>query len=86
MNLTYKNILFSLLFIALQGCAQVKQQPIPRVDQMPDKPAHFEIIDYGELARNFDRTVYDFNAQEPFWPLVWIKFTSVGSMPYFLNA
>jgi hypothetical protein len=59
----------------LSGCilpAQVKQQPIPRVNEMADMPKPFGIIDYKKMAYDFDATVYDFNAKGDFWPLVWI--------------
>jgi len=69
MNNTFKALLF------LSACnltAQVKQTAIPRVDKMPDMPAHFEVIDYNKLAHNFNTTVFDFNAKGALWPLVWI--------------
>jgi hypothetical protein len=63
-------VLFAHLVIAVP--AQVVQQKIPRVNQMPDLPVPLQIIDYKKLALNFDRTVYDFNATGKFWPMVWI--------------
>lgn len=60
------------LFISLHTSAQVKQQPIERVNQMPDMPKPFGIIDYNKLAKDFDATVYDFKANGKNWPLVWI--------------
>lgn len=63
--------LFFLLF-GLNGIAQVKQQKIARVDQMPNLPQPFQIIDYKELAVRFDKTVFDFNAQGKYWPMVWM--------------
>ena len=69
-----KNILIIflnfLLFVPV--AAQIDQQNIPRVDQMPDFPKPFQIIDYKKLALRFDSAVYDFNAKGKFWPLVWI--------------
>ena len=49
----------------------IKQQNIPRVDQMADVPQPLQIIDYQKLALRFDSTVYDFNARGKFWPMVW---------------
>jgi len=74
MKKSFKIFLACTLLI---GCtiiatAQVKQQKIPRVDQMPDLPKPLQIIDYKKLALQFDKTVYDFNAKGKFWPLVWI--------------
>jgi hypothetical protein len=66
--------LFFLLF-GINGTAQVTQQKIARVDQMPNLPQPLQIIDYKELAVNFDKTVYDFNAKGKFWPMVWIDST-----------
>lgn len=72
MNLVIKAILPCLLFANLSIEAQVKQQPIPRVNQMADVPKPFEIIDYNKLALDFDKVVFDFNATGKFWPMVWI--------------
>lgn len=66
--------LFFVLF-GINGTAQVTQQKIARVDQMPNLPQPLEIIDYKKLAVNFDKTVYDFNAKGKFWPMVWIDST-----------
>jgi len=62
--------LICLLFVP--AAAQVKQQNLQRVDQMPNLPQPFQIIDYKKLALQFDSTVYDFNAKGKFWPLVWM--------------
>lgn len=66
--------LFLILF-GINGTAQVTQQKIARVDQMPNLPQPLKIIDYKKLAVNFDKTVYDFNAKGKFWPMVWIDST-----------
>ena len=74
MKKSLKNFLTCTLLTgsAIIATAQVKQQNIPRVDQMPDLPKPLQIIDYKKLALQFDKTVYDFNAKGKFWPLVWI--------------
>lgn len=67
-------IIFSFLSFILFGIssfAQVQQQNIARVDQMPNLPKPLQIIDYKKLAVRFDSTVYDFNAKGKYWPLVW---------------
>ena len=73
MNSIFKiSFLYLLLALcAINAAAQVKQQKIARVDQMPNLPRPLEIIDYKKLAIQFDSTVYDFNAKGKFWPLVW---------------
>lgn len=72
MNIRLKATLPFFLLVTLTLNAQVAQQPIPRVDQMADVPKPFKIIDYYELAHDFDETVYDFDAKGEFWPLVWV--------------
>jgi len=62
----------TLIFCSLISVAQVKQQKISRVEQMPALPQPLQIIDYKELSIKFDETVYDFNAKGKFWPLVWV--------------
>lgn len=65
----------SLLALLLANCgvgAQVQQKPIPRVDLMADLPKPYGIIDYNKMAKDFDATVFDFNAKGKFWPMVWI--------------
>ncbi|WP_409966254.1 hypothetical protein PIECOFPK_00102 [Mycovorax composti] len=51
--------------------AQVIQQSLPKIDSMPDCPQPFGIIDFRQLAKDFDKKVYDFNATGDYWPLVW---------------
>lgn len=77
MNTIFKITFVGLFFIlfGINGTAQVQQQKIARVDQMPNLPQPLEIIDYKKLAVNFDNTVYDFNAKGKFWPMVWIDST-----------
>lgn len=69
-----RNIPVTLLFICAATFlkAQVKQQQLQRVNQMPFLPTPLQIIDYKKLALQFDKTVYDFNAKGKFWPLIWI--------------
>lgn len=65
-------VIFLFICVATSLMAQVKQQTLTRVDQMPFLPKPLQIIDYKKLALEFDKTVYDFNAKGKFWPLVWI--------------
>ena len=73
----FKTHVYGSVFIlfGLNGTAQVKQQKIARVDQMPYLPQPLQIIDYKKLAIQFDSTVYDFNTKGKFWPMVWIDST-----------
>lgn len=72
MNTIFKATIICFLSVSLSVLAQVKQQSIPRVDQMADVPKPFGIIDYNKLAKDFDATVFDFDAKGKLWPLVWI--------------
>lgn len=69
-KITFAGLFF--IFFGIDGTAQVKQQKIARVDQMPNLPKPFQIIDYKKLAVRFDSTVYDFNAKGKYWPMVWM--------------
>ena len=60
-KITFAGLFF--IFFGINGTAQVKQQKIARVDQMPNLPKPFQIIDYKKMAVSFDSTVYDFNAK-----------------------
>ncbi|MDR6968315.1 hypothetical protein J2X31_002332 [Flavobacterium arsenatis] len=72
MNTFFKATIICFLSVNLSVFAQVKQQSIPRVDLMADVPKPFGIIDYNKLAKDFDATVFDFDAKGKLWPLVWI--------------
>lgn len=71
MKTYFKIAILGLLFLSTSIKAQVAQKKIARVEQMPNIPAHLEIIDYKELALRFDKTVFDFNAKGKYWPLIW---------------
>lgn len=72
MKTYFKIAILGLLFLSTSINAQVAQKKIARVEQMPNIPAHLEIIDYKELALRFDKTVFDFNAKGKYWPMVWM--------------
>ncbi|ACU06193.1 hypothetical protein [Pedobacter heparinus] len=64
-----------LLFAFTLCFAQVKQIAINRVDAMSNLPRPLQIIDWKQMALNFDRTVYDFKAKGEYWPMVWMDST-----------
>lgn len=49
----------------------IKQESIKRVEVMPNLPKPFRIIDFNQLAKDYDAKVYDFNQTGEYWPLVW---------------
>ena len=75
----YKKIflIFSVLpffFLAAKivNAQPVVQKEITRVNQMPDLPQPLQIIDYRQMALNFDKIVFDFSAKGQYWPMIWI--------------
>ncbi len=49
----------------------IAQKTIARVDKMPNLPKPFKIIDFNQLAKEYDRKVYDVNQTGKYWPLIW---------------
>ncbi|MEJ5961496.1 hypothetical protein [Pedobacter immunditicola] len=67
--------LLLLLLITGLAQAQVSQTAITRVNEMADLPAPLNIIDWKEMALKFDSTVYNFNSEGKYWPLIWMDTT-----------
>ena len=74
--MTFNKILSTCLLVLIVSSstawAQVQQKAIDRVNQMPDIPRPFKIIDFTALAKDFDQKIYDFNATGKYWPMIWI--------------
>lgn len=49
----------------------VQQESINRVEKMPNLPKPFKIIDFNQLAKDYDKLVYDPNQTGEYWPLIW---------------
>ncbi len=49
----------------------IQQESINRVEEMPNLPQPFKIIDFNEMAKNYDKLVYDPNQTGKYWPLIW---------------
>ena len=71
---------FALIALFLSSCNTttkfeetnpVTQASIARVDHMPNLPLPFKIIDFNQLAKDYDAKVYDANQTGKYWPLVW---------------
>lgn len=80
MNNTCKSIGFIVgLTVILLSCGKsqfeiaspVQQESINRVDDMPNLPNPFKIIDFNQLAKDYDKLVYDPNQTGEYWPLNW---------------
>lgn len=49
----------------------VKQESLPRITAMPNLPKPFKILDFNQLAKDYDVKVYDVNQTGEYWPLIW---------------
>lgn len=49
----------------------VIQKNIKRIDSMPNFPKPFKILDFNQLAKDYDAKVYDPNQTGEYWPLIW---------------
>ncbi len=49
----------------------VDQLHLSRIDSMPNLPKPFKIIDFHQIAKDYDRLVYDPNQTGMYWPLIW---------------
>jgi hypothetical protein len=75
----YKTIFLISFSLFLTACRSAKfemaspiqQAQISRVEKMPNLPKPFKILDFNEIAKNYDKLVYDPNQQGAYWPLIW---------------
>lgn len=49
----------------------VDQLHLSRIDSMPNLPKPFKIIDFNQIAKDYDELVYDSNQIGKYWPLIW---------------
>ena len=49
----------------------VSQLSIKRVEGMPNLPKPFKILDFNQLAKDYDTKVYDRDQTGKYWPLIW---------------
>lgn len=49
----------------------INQIQLSRIDSMPNLPKPFKILDFNQLAKDYDLKVYDNNQTGEYWPLVW---------------
>jgi hypothetical protein len=69
-----------LLFwgIGIFAFAQAGQIAIPRIEQMPNEPAPFNIRNWGQVALKYDSFVYDATKTGTYLPLVFFKNAGVN--------
>lgn len=74
-------ILLFLCYISLSSCGvthsklavenTVKQETLERITAMPNLPKPFKILDFNQLAKDYDAKVYDATQTGKYWPLIW---------------
>lgn len=64
---------FTLLFTSTVLLAQVGQIAIPRIDQMPNQPAPYNVRNWKQVALRYDSFVYDVQKTGQYLPLCYIK-------------
>jgi hypothetical protein len=63
---------FGLITCRSQLGDPVTSTSLPRVEQMPNMPEPYFIIDWGKKAMTFDSLVYNFNNTGSYGPLIWL--------------
>ncbi len=49
----------------------VQQKSIQRIEKMPNLPEPFKVLDFNQLAKDYDTKVYDPYQTGDYWPLIW---------------
>ena len=61
-----------LLSFACQRHHAIEQVPVDRVEQMPFLPEPYKMINWHEVARNFDQHVFNHDARGEYMPFIWL--------------
>lgn len=71
-----KSSIYTILIITLFSCEQAiqvrEQISIARIENMPDQPQPFKMLDWDEKAINYDQYAFNHELEGDFLPLVWI--------------
>ena len=70
--LKYTFLLFALACKAILLTAQTGQIAIPRVEQMPNQPAPYNVRDWRQVALRYDSFVYDLQKTGQYLPLSYL--------------
>lgn len=68
-------VLLAVSLLVTVSCRQtnpVEQMVIERIEEMPNSPERFALIDWKQIALNQDELLYDFEAKGPFMPFIWL--------------
>ncbi len=81
--MTFKHIrLVTLVLLPFALQAQVTQINIPRIEQMPNEPAPYNVRDWRQVAQRYDSFVYDLQKTGQFLPLSYLKSSGVNYPQY----
>jgi hypothetical protein len=72
-----KRTLFTALIIGTLLAANAQQISIPRIDLMPDMPTPYVMLDWKQVALNYDNFVFDISKEGTYLPITAIS-TSNG--------
>ncbi len=76
----HKIVIVFILSLFLSTCTRtgkyeisnpVTQLSIKRIEGMPNLPEPFKILDFNQLAKDYDAKVYDPGQTGKYWPLIW---------------
>lgn len=70
--------MLNLVLILISFSVFAEQIPMATTERMSQFPEDYSVIDYKKLALDFDRIVFDFKANNQYWPLVWKDETRVN--------
>lgn len=76
-----KQLILLAGFIFLFPTNSVLQQiDIPRIEQMPNKPAPYDMRDWEQVTVQYDNYVFDFNPNlpGPYLPLIWLNTNTIN--------
>lgn len=68
-----KKILISIAVPCSILMVQAQQISIPRIDQMPDKPVNYKMLDWKQLSRDYNQFVFDVSKSGNYLPLTKIR-------------
>jgi hypothetical protein len=67
--------IYIIFILSAMSCAEkahtIEQLAIARVTKMPDQPQPYKMLDWKELALNYDEYVFNHKQQGAFLPLIW---------------
>jgi len=72
-------VLCLMISICTSGIDLIAQQiSITRVEQMPNMPSPYKMLDWKRVALGYDSLVFDLNRQGQYLPLSWLDFNTIN--------